>query len=273
MAQKAPKGMPGQPAEDGNSPVRMAKRAARQKETTGEKTAIGRKNPTTPGKGKGAKAADSGTPTPKDHKPPAGHTLTPAAAKRRTADLTSVQGTTASMIAAAQGAGLLDAAPQDQRQPRTTAGRGTRGDRRTRPLPASGQGKDAGATVVALHPPMHEGWGPFHTADATARRLRATPESVVARGLKGSLLMAETVEGVPLFPVWQFREHGMHPRIVELLEIFRDVPVDRWLFVQWATTPNLQLGGLSVVQWLLDPALDEELALAEARHCAWRWSQ
>jgi hypothetical protein len=138
-----------------------------------------------------------------------------------------------------------------------------------RPEPEPG-----GATARAVGrngPPAHEGWGPFYDLHGAARILRCSSGEAARRGEAGELLMVVTVEGDRLFPVWQFDGPRVHAGVSRVLGEFQGLRVDPWLIVQWATAPDLKLGGLSAVQWLHER--DEvEPVLADAREYAWRWS-
>lgn len=115
--------------------------------------------------------------------------------------------------------------------------------------------------------------GPFYDLAGAARyRRHRSQQSILNAAAQGDILMVKTVEGELLFPVWQFQNHHVHPRMLEVFKIWQDFNIDTWMVVQWFCAPHDEQGR-SGIDCLLDKERDPEDVYKDAREYAWRWSQ
>jgi class 3 adenylate cyclase len=130
--------------------------------------------------------------------------------------------------------------------------------------------------MLAAIPLSHE-WdaqvGPFYETAGLSRWLGITRQGVHDRARRRALLAVMTSDGKTLYPAWQFDDAGrVLPGLREVLEVFRDVPVNDWRVAVWLTTPDEALGHRTPAQWLRDGLATEmvqELAVDLAAR--WRW--
>jgi len=116
--------------------------------------------------------------------------------------------------------------------------------------------------------------GPFYTTSKLAKLWEGISRQAVAdQRERRTVLGLKTADGALVFPTFQFDERNrVLAGLPEVLQCFRDAPVDGWTLAGWLVTPMRPLKERSVIDWLRTGG-EQDLVLALARDAARRYSQ
>ncbi|TRW46401.1 hypothetical protein [Georgenia yuyongxinii] len=115
--------------------------------------------------------------------------------------------------------------------------------------------------------------GPVYSAADAMSALGVTKAVLDDRVRNHEVLAIETVDGVVVFPAWQFDERGqVLPGVAETLQALATGGMDDFTHVLWFNGPSEDLDGKSASEWLTE-GHDPEVVVQQARRAAHRWLQ
>lgn len=126
--------------------------------------------------------------------------------------------------------------------------------------------------------PMTSRWdqllGPFYSASKLAKLWEGASRQEIADWQeRRTILGLKTADGSVVFPAFQFDEHNrVIAGLPEVLQFFREAPVDDWTLAGWLVAPMRSLEGRSVIDWLRTGG-QRDLVLALACDAARRYAQ
>lgn len=144
-------------------------------------------------------------------------------------------------------------------------------EERGRSLRELGSAKEIAARMLATVPSpsrWDEALGPFYSTSKVSQLLGDVSRQAIAdRRKRRTLLGLRTVDGVVVYPVFQFDDRN---EVLEgwsdVLQTFDPKDVDDWTLAAWLVARQETLGGLSVVDWLrAGRPKDAVLSLARAQ--------
>lgn len=100
------------------------------------------------------------------------------------------------------------------------------------------------AAQAPVPSPWDEQIGPFLRSEGVRARLGITRQAVAAKASRRRLLRVFTVDGVALFPVWQFENGGVASGLPEVMAMFPEATVDGWTLAGWLRSVDAELGGV-----------------------------
>lgn len=98
------------------------------------------------------------------------------------------------------------------------------------------------ASAVPAPSPVNDEIGPFYRTDQVVSLLGITRQAVNERLGKRTMLGMQTRDGVWVYPVYQFEDRGILPRLPEVLRSF-DRRADPWAVAAWLVSKDARLGG------------------------------
>lgn len=111
---------------------------------------------------------------------------------------------------------------------------------------ALGDPRSFAERAVRANAPLASPWdelvGPFVRSEGVQARLKITRQAVAAKAARRRLLRTITVDGVHLYPLWQFDGDRLMDGLAEVLALFPERAVDGWTLAAWLRTPDPDLG-------------------------------
>jgi hypothetical protein len=106
--------------------------------------------------------------------------------------------------------------------------------------------------------------GPFLDDDSVRDLLGVTHRELAVSVANDDVLAVITSDNVPLFPAFQFGEHGeLLPGLRSVVRFLRPVVDDSWDVALWLRTKSSDFDGLSAAQLLHNDEVDRVLRIAE----------
>jgi hypothetical protein len=95
--------------------------------------------------------------------------------------------------------------------------------------------------TAPLRSPWDDLVGPFTSSEGVWARLGVTRQAVAAKAARRRLLRVITVDGMHLYPLWQFRANRLLPGLADVLALFPEKAVDGWTLSAWLRMPDPDL--------------------------------